>query len=459
MNPFFQTMLFSTCIVCMLATPSHADLRSDLLSALAEFRKGHASTRFPDDMRSLDATLATAEMYFQIGDTKNADRFYQLAAQKTDLLRQLLVKQAAQPAVEPAKPSNDQTSSAKQAPAVASPTPAPVQAAPDQTAQPAAAPPSVPAGPISADSAPKSSEETVADTETFISGRLVGTVGTYTVAKGETLRLVAAKLGVNRYQLATANRLKSGDPLKAGQVLKYNNQRIVPDKRLRDGIVINIPDRMLYLYENGTLQFSTAVALGTPTKTEQFVWQTPTGRFKIVNKAKDPVWTVPPSIQEEMRLEGKEVITSVPAGKDNPLGKYAMKTSLPGILIHSTTKPWSIYTYASHGCIRVFPERMEELFKLVKTNTPGEIIYKPVKLAETDDGKILLEVHGDIYNKTKGLAAEARTLIRTKKLEDRVNWEKVKRVLSRKSGVAEDISFSPHESQQTADNSNTQSPS
>jgi L,D-transpeptidase ErfK/SrfK len=135
-----------------------------------------------------------------------------------------------------------------------------------------------------------------------------------------------------------------------------------------------------------------------------------------------------------------------------------MKTSLPGILIHSTTKPWSIYTYASHGCIRVFPQRMEELFKLVTTNTPGEIIYKPVKLAVTDDGKILLEAHGDIYNKTRGLESEAQALIRAHKLDGKVDWEKVKRVISRKAGVAEEITrISPEE--KTVNTASVQSPS
>lgn len=432
----------------MHAASAQADLRSDARNALSELRKEPAAHRFPDDIRSLDATLATAEMYFQLGDQKNAERYYQLANQKADLIKKQLAQKITieSPRSQPTAPV-----------AVASQPEAPSPAEKPAQVQPASSA-------ISTVSTPKtplqqSTSEVLEQETAFSSESLVGTTGTYTATKGDTLRLVAAKLGVSRYQLAAANKLKVGDPLQNGQVLRYNNQRIIPDKRMRDGIVINIPDRMLYLFQGGSLQYSTAVALGTPTKTEQLVWETPVGKFKIVNKAKDPVWTVPPSIQEEMRLEGKEVITSIPAGKDNPLGKYAMKTSLPGILIHSTTKPWSIYTYASHGCIRVFPERMEELFSLVKTNTPGEIIYKPVKLTETSDGRILLEAHGDIYNKTKGLAYEAKALIRAKKLEGRVNWEKVKRVLARKSGVAEDVSRAPHESQQTAENNRSQSPS
>lgn len=398
------TLLLLSCLhTCPFATG--ADLRTEATDMLVHLRQEDAYTRFPEEMRSLDATLATAELYYRTGDTENAERHYRLAAQKGLLIRQHLATPLPDSLVQ------QQVSSAAR-----------------QQGEQVEPPP------------PEASPA---------SGRLVGTIGEYRVVRGDTLRIVAARLGVSRGQLAARNGLSSTAKLLVGQVLRYNNRRIVPEHPLKDGIIINIPDRMLYLFQQGKLTFSTAVALGTPTKTEQFVWQTPTGRFKIVAKAKDPTWMVPPSIQEEMRLEGKEIITSVPPGPENPLGKYAMKTSLPGILIHSTTKPWSIYTYASHGCIRVYPERMEELFKLVRVNTAGEIIYRPVKLVTTESGRIFLEVHGDIYERTKGVEQEALALIRTKGLSERVDWKKTKRVISRKSGIAEEITRDSIESAQT----------
>ena len=432
---FFSALLIALCYL-LSATSAHADQRSDALALLAKLQKDGVAVQLPEEMRSLDATLATAEMYYQLSDQKNADRYYQLANQKGALIQQQLSSTP-----EPSMPSNI----LKPADVVLPPAVA-VQKPLSSATPPATA---TQAGSIAADESLTS----------FESARLVGTAGSYTVVAGDTIRLVAAKLGVSRGRLAAMNGLTAKDRLKVGQTLRYNNQRIIPPHRMKDGIVINIPDRMLYLYQQGAITFSTAVALGTPTKTHQFDWQTPLGRFKIVNKAKDPVWTVPPSIQEEMRLDGKEVITSIPPGKDNPLGKFAIKTSLPGILIHSTSKPWSIYTYASHGCIRVYPDRMEELFKLVKLNAPGEIIYHPVKLAVTAEGKILLEAHSDIYGKTKGLMAEAQALIRAQKLESRVDWVKVKRVISRQTGVAEEVTRILPENQQTADISATQSPS
>jgi hypothetical protein len=183
------------------------------------------------------------------------------------------------------------------------------------------------------------------------------------------------------------------------------------------------------------------VAVGSATKNEKYVWQTPVGKFKITGKVKDPTWTVPSSIQTEMEEKGKDVVTSVPPGPTNPLGKYAIKTSIPGILIHSTTRPSSIYSYSSHGCIRLSPDQMEEFYPQIKVNTRGEIVYKPVKLAVTGNGRVYLEVHNDVYNKSSGLVEEARQLVEKQKLSELVDWEKFKSVVQQKRGIAEDISL------------------
>ncbi len=428
----YSSILILICFVT--AVSAQSDLRADALGQHEDLRQQGVTERLPDEMRSLDATLATAEMYYQLNDSKNAQRYYEHAQQKAMIIRKkLLIFQ-----------TSAETNSA---PAVPIPAPASAVQARGSSAVPAPS------------QAMTERAEQGEITDSFSSPLLIGSVGTYVVKKGDTIRLVAAKLGVSRSQLATMNKLNLKDTLKVGQPLLFNNRRIIPEHRFKEGILINIPDRMLYLFQQGNLAYATAVALGTPTRTEQFIWETPTGKFRIVNKAKDPTWTVPPSIQEEMRLEGKEVITSIPPGPENPLGRYAMKTSLPGILIHSTTKPWSIYTYASHGCIRVYPDRMEELFKLVRQNMPGEIIYKPVKLAVTDEGRVLLEAHADIYNKTRGLHKEAQTLIRARGLEDKVDWKKVKQTLSRRSGVAEDVTRPSPSHHNVLDTSRNQSPS
>ena len=152
------------------------------------------------------------------------------------------------------------------------------------------------------------------------SDRLVGSKGVYTVVKADTVRLVAAKLGVTQQHLRSMNGLDAKAYLKVGQKLAYNNRKIIP-QQIKDGIIINIPDRTLYYFQQGALVTSLPVALGSATKNEKYVWQTPVGKFKITAKMKDPTWTVPPSIQTEMEEQGKEVITSIPPGPENPAGQ------------------------------------------------------------------------------------------------------------------------------------------
>jgi len=270
---------------------------------------------------------------------------------------------------------------------------------------------------------------------------LVGGVSYYRVKKGDTLRLLAATFGTNRENLARYNNLDPHETLHAGQTLMVNNRHIIP-KKMHDGLLINIPDRTLYLFRQGTLVTSLPVAVGKGTKSNAApTWQTPTGAFRIVAKVKDPAWRVPPSIQREMEASGREPVATVPPGPRNPLGKYAMRTSLPGILIHSTTAPASIYGFSSHGCIRVRPERMEELFKSVSVNTNGQIIYQPVKVAVTPDRRVFVEVHQDVYGKMRDPEEEVREAIRRHGVDTGIDWRKLEKVVKEKTGLAEDVSL------------------
>ncbi len=272
---------------------------------------------------------------------------------------------------------------------------------------------------------------------------LVGGESIYTLEQPETLRMVAAKLGVSVRQLITLNGLDAKKRLETGQELRFNNLKIVP-KKIANGLIINIPDRTLYYFKAGKLERSIPVAMGKATKKkdeQEIPWQTPTGKFKVTAKAKDPVWRVPPSIQAEMAEQNKKVLDVVPAGKGNPLGQYAIRTSLSGIMLHSTNLPASIYGFNSHGCIRLMPKEMEGFFKEVRVNTPGEIIYRPVKLTVTDNKRVYLEVHPDIYGKVKDLDKESKRVIGANKVEQLVDWTKVRSLVRRKNGVAEDVTL------------------
>jgi lipoprotein-anchoring transpeptidase ErfK/SrfK len=433
----FTSVRFATCLISLVLLnvvpqSASAGTRESASSELSRLHQSASALNMPDELKSVDATFAIAEHYFQANDFEQSERFYLLAIQKTRIILATSHKITADltPAPETSPTPITTTPDAPQQPI----TPVVIET------QPAPAPTSQPSASIQETSVPKPEPNPEIFSDDFTSEKLVGSASSYLVVKGDTIRLIAAKLGVSRQHLLRRNKLEEKAYLKVGQKLLYNNRKIIP-QRMKNGIVVNIPDRTLYFFRQGKLAVSIPVALGVAVKSEKYDWQTPTGKFKITAKMKDPTWHVPPSIQSEMEDHGKEIITSVPPGASNPLGKFAIKTSIPGILIHSTTKPWSIYSFASHGCIRVYPEQMEEFFKEVPVNTPGEIIYKPVKLAVTEGGRVFLEVHHDVYSKSSGLATEARLLIEKQNLSTQVDWKKVEAVVHIKAGIAEDISL------------------
>ncbi|MDD2540772.1 MAG: L,D-transpeptidase family protein [Desulfuromonadaceae bacterium] len=398
-NQFASHLLVSLSLIVatfLHVAPAAADVKQDAETALSSLQQNVAAQNFPDDMKSLDLVFEVARRYFSNNDLANAEKFYRLALQKSRIIESMITASEVTPEPEVAN----------------APSPADL----NQLANPDGDEP-----------------------ETY-SSRLVGSRGVYTVVKADTLRLVAAKLGVTQRHLRKMNHLDGTVHLKIGQKLAYNNLKIIP-RKIENGIIINIPDLTLYYFQQGSLVTSLPVALGSAVKNEKYVWQTPVGKFRITAKTKDPTWTVPPSIQTEMEEHGKEIVARIPPGPENPLGKYAIRTSIPGILIHSTIRPSSIYSFSSHGCIRLSPSQMKKFFPQIKVNTRGEIIYKPVKLAVTEDGRVFLEVHHDAYHKVVNLVTEARQMVEKQKLSGLVDWEKFELVVKQQRGIAVDISL------------------
>jgi lipoprotein-anchoring transpeptidase ErfK/SrfK len=397
--------------------------RDKVRRLLDEVQTAGGVQRHAEELKSLRETFAAAEEKERGGFPAEAERIYQLALLKGELLFDRVRNGtggevgAAAPPLPPAPgavfPS---VSSARQAP-------------PAESAD------------VVVESAPDNETDSgTVEVETVRSPRLVGGEGVYTVRKNDSLKLVASRLGVSLGELARMNRLKPTAVLHVGQKLRYNNRRIVP-KTMDNGIVINIPERGLYLFKGGRLSAKYPVAVGMAKKKDKTIWRTPTGKFRVVDKKENPTWIVPPSIQKEMEENGEEVLEVVPPGPRNPLGRYAVKTSLGGILIHSTTRPTSINTFASHGCIRVMPEHMASLFRAVTLSMPGEIIYQPVKVAVTEEGRVFLEVNRDAYEQLADLREEVERLLRRHKVMDMVSWNLVQRVINDRKGIAEEITL------------------
>jgi L,D-transpeptidase ErfK/SrfK len=275
----------------------------------------------------------------------------------------------------------------------------------------------------------------------FCAETMIGGVTSYTVQKGDRLELIGAKLGVFWKNIAKENNLDPKVPCVPGQELKITTRKIVP-RIIEDGIIINIADRTLYYFKTGKLT-TYPVGVGLAREDDFGDWRTPTGKFNIVGKRKNPTWSVPESIQLEMAFKGKEVEETVPPGPKNPLGRHAIQTSIPGVLIHETIWPSSVYRFQSHGCIRMLPEHMEKFFEEVEKGTKGEIIYEPVKIVLTQEGKPYLEVRTDTYRRFSSLKNLVWKLIDEQGLRDKIDAEKVEQLIKEQSGIAEDIAFYP----------------
>ncbi len=266
--------------------------------------------------------------------------------------------------------------------------------------------------------------------------QLIGRQFLYTVKRGDTLAGIGARFAVTPESLAARNALPRRKRLVPGQVLRVDNRHIVPGV-LENGILINVPQRLLFYFEDGRLEAWYPVALGLPGS-----WQTPTGSYQVLTKEKDPVWDVPLSIQREMRQKGERVQTSVGAGPANPLGKYWLGLSLTCCGIHSTNAPGSIYSFETHGCIRLAPADAVDLFTRVSVGTPVEIVYETVLLARAG-GQRFVEVHPDVYGRAGGpyekvwSAAESRELRRASESPD---WEEI---LRKREGIATRLQPSP----------------
>jgi L,D-transpeptidase ErfK/SrfK len=212
------------------------------------------------------------------------------------------------------------------------------------------------------------------------------------------------------------------------------DDRHVAPPAIPAGLVLNVAQRMLFVFVDGELVRAFPAAVGKPD------WPTPLGRFSVLTREIDPVWDVPVSIQKEMIREGQPVLTTVPPGPDNPLGNRWLALSAPGVGIHGTNQPSSIYRFTTHGCIRLHPDDMVELFDLVDVGSVVEITYQPVMLARDGDATVFLEVHRDLYRQSATPEVQVRDLLRTTGLEYLADSPAVHRAIRERAGRAVVIS-------------------
>ena len=226
-----------------------------------------------------------------------------------------------------------------------------------------------------------------AELELFADSDVVGKSQIILAEYEDTFIKLARQYNLGYEELVQAN--PSVDPWLPGEgtEIVLPTHFVLP-KVPRQGIVINLPELRLYYYPDG----DSGRVITHPISIGRMEWGTPLGRSEIVSKTLNPTWYPPESIRQEHAADNRPLPKVVPPGPDNPLGKHALRLSLPGYLIHGTNKPSGLGMRVTHGCIRMFPEDIEALFKNVPVGTPVRIVNQPYKIGWTNDG-FYLEAH------------------------------------------------------------------
>ncbi len=221
---------------------------------------------------------------------------------------------------------------------------------------------------------------------------LIGEYAEVTAAREDTLIDLARRYSLGYEEVVNAN--PGVDPWLPGEgtVVRLPLRRVLPDAP-REGIVINLPEHRLYFFPPAKAG-EPRMVVTYPVSVGKMDWSTPLGLTKIGAKLKNPPWYPPESVRAEHAARGDILPKMIPAGPDNPLGLYAMRLAIPGgsYLIHGTNKPAGVGMQVTHGCMRLYPEHIEELFQMVPVDTPVRIVNQPHKVGWSD-GRLYVEVH------------------------------------------------------------------
>ncbi|HUO76083.1 MAG TPA: L,D-transpeptidase family protein [Thermodesulfovibrionales bacterium] len=260
---------------------------------------------------------------------------------------------------------------------------------------------------------------------------VIGEVQTYEVEGDESLIEIARDFDVGYNQIESAN--PTLDPFVPGEeaLVTVPTSWILPELISYDGIVINISEmRLYYFHKMNRSPVVTTYPIGIGSEGND----TPVGVFKIIQKIVDPPWYPPPSI----RKERPELPKVIPPGPDNPLGSHALRLSLGTVLIHGTNRPFAVGRKVTHGCIRLYPEDIPQLFSVIPVGMKVTIVRQPIKVGVRDK-KVYLEVHKDDYRQKVDYFNEAVKLLRKKGLLKDVNTEKIYQAVQEKQGFPVEI--------------------
>ncbi len=285
---------------------------------------------------------------------------------------------------------------------------------------------------------------------------VVGAVAVVTARADDTLLDIARRHGLGYEDIVRANPdVDTWLPGEGTEVLLPT--RYVLPSGSRKGVVLNLAEYRMYYFPEPK-DGEQAVVMTYPMSIGRMDWETPLGTARVVSKATDPTWYPPESVRAEHAADGDPLPRIVPPGPKNPLGRFAMRLSIPGYLIHSTNRPAGVGMRVTHGCIRMFPEDIRYLFGQVSVNTPVRIINEPVKVGWHGDD-LVMEVHraldespiesesGEITNEVRPLDANQQPernvltalteqfVAATNTRAGELDWQRAEELLDRADGI------------------------
>lgn len=220
--------------------------------------------------------------------------------------------------------------------------------------------------------------------------RLIGQNQTYTIQEGDNkLQTIARRFNTAaQVLLETNNTIAPVNPA-PGTVITIPSQMLLPDTP-REGIVVNLAELRLYYFPPGQ-----NIVQVFPLGIGQLGLETPVTTTRVSQKIPNPTWTPTPGIRARSLEQGIKLPPVVPAGPNNPLGRFALRLGVGNgeYLIHGTSAPDSVGLRVSSGCMRMNAPDIKALFEQVRVGTRVQIINEPVKFSVEPDGKRYIEVH------------------------------------------------------------------
>ncbi|HLW23778.1 MAG TPA: L,D-transpeptidase family protein [Steroidobacteraceae bacterium] len=275
---------------------------------------------------------------------------------------------------------------------------------------------------------------------------LIGEPGQVQAEQQDTLPDLARQYHLGFDEISAANPGVDVWLPKPGTMIRLPTQHLLPDVP-HVGLVVNLPDGRLYYFHDDAAGHP--VVETYPISVGKMDWKTPLGVTRIVQKEKNPTWYPPASVREShLKDDPTDVLPPfIPPGPDNPLGAFALRLAVGSgaYMIHGTNKPVGVGMQITHGCIRLYPEDIETLFREVSVGMPVRIINQRIKTGWAD-GALYLEVHhpldalagagdDDLTNLTRAIVAATaqRRVI--------IDWDAAQRAFERADGFPVRISI------------------